>query len=106
MVYKSVVEFIEQDVEDMIMQSYHNSFTKYHYIYVDINNDGRETEVAIFQAGEFHYIDDPDARYVLLNEVVFCASIVGERYDTYIYMYDYPEEEIPEECWKGVWYAG
>lgn len=106
MAYKSVVEFIEQDVEDMIMQSYYNSFTEYHYIYVDIDNSGCETEIATFQAGEFRYVDDPDARYVLLNEVVTCASIVGERYDTYIYMYDYPEEEIPEECWKGVWYAG
>lgn len=106
MAYKSIVEFIEQDVEDMIMHSYHNSFTRYHYIYVDIDNSGRETEVATFQAGEFCYVDDPDARYVVLNEVVLCASAENERYDMYIYMYDYPEDEIPEEYWKGVWYAG
>lgn len=106
MAYKSVVEFVEQDVEDMIMQSYHNSFTKYHYIYINIDNGGYETEVATFQAGEFRYDDDPEARYILLNEVVACASAESERYDMYIYMYDYPEEEVSDKYWKGVWYAG
>ena len=101
---ESVIEFVETVTEDMGF--YYNSLTTYHFIFVNIDNDGEQTEVATYANGQLKTFSDYDARYVLLNEVVASASAESERYDMYIYMYDYPEEEVPDKYWKGVWYAG